>query len=265
MTIEVARRTAEELFPLHEMLRAEANCQLIRDSYWTRGFLEAWALSIDGKLAGHGAIGNRHFEGRVIEFFVLPENRQHARELFRDLLATTEAKEIEAQTNVPLQAAMLREFATEIRTENILFADGGATALVAPEGAVFRRKRESGELPFFEHRHEPEGDWVIEADGEIVATGGFLTHYNPPYADLYMEVAEPNRRRGFGSYLIQELRRVCNEAARRPAARCNAGNAASRKTLEKGGMVVCGEMAAGNIGIPLVRAQDDNSSSSIAS
>lgn len=247
MTIEAMRGSAEDLFPLHEQLRAEANCQLIRDSYWTRGFLEPWALAIDGGVAGYGAIGNRHLEGRVLEFFVLPDYRGHAMELFGAWLRASGAQTIEAQTNVPMIATMLRAWAEEIETEKLLFADGEATALAAPEGAVFRRKRESGESAIFEHGLEPSGDWVLEADGEIVATGGFLTHYNPPYADLYMEVDEGKRRRGFGSYLIQELRRVCREAGKRPAARCDLANVASRRTLERGGMVVCGELAAGRV------------------
>jgi GNAT superfamily N-acetyltransferase len=80
-----------------------------------------------------------------------------------------------------------------------------------------------------------------------VATGGFLTHSNPPYGDVYMAVAESHRRRGYGSYLVQELKRVCYEAGRRPAARCNAANVASRKTLEKAGMLPCGRMVMGRI------------------
>jgi GNAT superfamily N-acetyltransferase len=247
MEIEVKRRAADELFPQHELFRAEANCQLIRDSFWTRGFLVAYAIELDGRLAGHGAIGNRHFEGRVIEFFTLPEYRRHAGAMFERLLAASGATHIEAQTNVPLMATMLRNFATEIHAENILFAEGGSTELPGPEGAVFRHVREDGELAIFEHHHEPGGDWVIEAGGEIVATGGFLTHYNPPYADLYMEVAESKRRRGFGSYLIQELKRVCYEAGKMPAARCDVANVASRRTLERGGLAVCGEIVVGRV------------------
>ena len=30
-----------------------------------------------------------------------------------------------------------------------------------------------------------------------------------PYGDLFMEVDEPHRRRGYGGYLIQELKRAC--------------------------------------------------------
>jgi len=52
-----------------------------------------------------------------------------------------------------------------------------------------------------------------------------------------MAVAEPYRRRGYGSYLVQELKRTCYEMGRIPAARCNAANAASRATLQRAGLL----------------------------
>jgi hypothetical protein len=77
------------------------------------------------------------------------------------------------------------------------------------------------------HHHEPVGDWVVESQGAVVATGGFYCHYNPPYGDIFTEVAEPARLQGFGSYLVQELKRACYEAGKKPAAGCNPGNLAS--------------------------------------
>ena len=107
-----------------------------------------------------------------------------------------------------------------------------------------QRKRVSSIFP---HAYEPVGEWVIESDGTIVATGGFLTHYNPPYADIFMEVTEAARRQGIGSYLLQELKRVCYEAGMRPAARCNPDNLASRRTLEKAGFLPCGRLLVGEV------------------
>jgi GNAT superfamily N-acetyltransferase len=78
---------------------------------------------------------------------------------------------------------------------------------------------------------EPVGGWLIEAHGNVAATGGVYFHYTLPYGDLFMEVAERFRRRGYGSYLIQELKRVCYEMGRVPAARCAVANLASRATL----------------------------------
>jgi GNAT superfamily N-acetyltransferase len=92
---------------------------------------------------------------------------------------------------------------------------------------------------------EGVGDWLIEHNGAIVATGGIATHYNPPYGDLFMEVDERFRRRGYGSYLIQELKRTCYETGLVPAARCNVANLASRATLQKAGLLPCARLLSG--------------------
>jgi GNAT superfamily N-acetyltransferase len=78
--------------------------------------------------------------------------------------------------------------------------------------------------------------------GEVVATGGFLLHYNPSFADLYMEVRSDARRRGYGSFLIQEIVAECYLAGRVPAARTGIDNIASQRTLLKGGLRECGRM-----------------------
>ena len=247
MNIRAERREWRELFSQHELYRAEANCQLMRDSHWSRGFLNCYAIDADGKRAGHGAVAERYDKGRVLEFYVFPEFRGIASRMFAEFLRVSQPTHIEAQSNVPTMLKMLEEFGHEVIVECFLFAEGGKTSLICPANGVFRRLKPEGELPTFNHRDEPPGDWVVEAEGKVVATGGYLTHYNPPYADLYMEVEASHRRRGFGSYLIQELKRVCYEAGYKPAARCGFENVASRKTLERGGMKVCGEVLVGAV------------------
>jgi RimJ/RimL family protein N-acetyltransferase len=64
-----------------------------------------------------------------------------------------------------------------------------------------------------------------------------------------MEVGEPFRQRGLGSFLVQELKRVCYEGGHVPAARCNTGNVASRRTLQKAGLVPCGHILTGAVRI----------------
>jgi GNAT superfamily N-acetyltransferase len=242
LEIRVEQRTWQELFAQHELYRAEANCQLIRDSHWARGFLNCYAIDVDGQRAGHGAVAERYDKGRVLEFYTFPEFRRIVSRLFHDFLMVSGPTHIEAQSNVPVMLALLKEFGKEMVAERFLFADGGKTRLACPLNGIFRQLKAEGELTLFHQGDEPPGDWVIEAEGKIVATGGYLTHYNPPYADLHMEVEQSQRRMGFGSYLIQELKRVCFEDGYKPAARCNYENVASRRTLERGGMKVCGEV-----------------------
>lgn len=248
MSLECAKANPEEIAPWRELYRHEMHCQIIHDSWLGRGWTDTYRLSRDGRPVGYALVGAVRDQPRVTvtEFYVLPDHRPIAKSLFRELLAVSQATTIETQTNDRLLTLMLFDFANEIERHAVLFEDGVTTQLHV-EGALFRRVEPSDRERFFPHHVEPEGDWVIEADDQIVASGGILFHYNLPYGDIYMEVVESQRRRGFGCYLVQELKRVCYEMGRIPAARCNATNAASRATLEKAGMIACARMLVGNI------------------
>jgi RimJ/RimL family protein N-acetyltransferase len=242
VTIDLTPSPAKELLHLHQLYRDEAHCQLVHDSFWFRGLVDAYAIHVDNRPAGCAAVANRYGKGRLLELYLHAAFRDRASEIVREVITETGATHIEAQSNVPSMLRIFEEFAAGRTVEKLLFAEATQTKLSPPAGAVFRRKRDTDELPVFRHEIEPEGDWVLEAAGEIVATGGFLTHYNPPYADLYMEVTERYRQCGLGSYLVQELSQACRETGRTPAARCDPGNMASRRALEKAGLTLCGEL-----------------------
>ncbi len=246
MQIAVRRVEYASVQELREMWRQEAGCQIVRDSLLGRGLATPFVVRVDGRIAGYGAVRRRIDPGRLTEFYVVPEFRRHARELCGALLAESGATAVEAQTNMPSMVTMLYDFATRIRQEAVLFHDASATDLTCP-GAAFRSLRPQEAATVFKHRSEPVGAWCIEVDGAIVATGGALDHYNPPYVDLHMEVAEPARGRGYGSFLVQALKRTCRERGKVPAARCNPGNLPSRRCLEKAGMLPCGRLLVGGV------------------
>jgi GNAT superfamily N-acetyltransferase len=62
-----------------------------------------------------------------------------------------------------------------------------------------------------------------------------------------MEVDEAHRRKGLGSYLVQELKRIAREGGHTPAARCNSDNIPSRLALERAGMLPCARILRGRI------------------
>ena len=139
---------------------------------------------------------------------------------------------------------MLYDCATGITSDTVVFDDRLTTNLAIP-GAICREVTEADNDRMFKHKVEGVGDWLIEQDGNIVATGGIALHYNPPYGDIFMEVDEPHRLRGYGSYLVQELKRISYEMGRIPAARCNASNIGSRATLQKAGLFPCARLLSG--------------------
>ncbi len=250
MTIAVVPVAVEGILLLRDLYRQEMNCQIIHDSLHSR---EGWTLSylmkIDDAPVGYGSVAvSGPWKGKptIFEFYVLPQHRVRLFDLFATLLAETGATLIETQTNDSLLSTILHALAPSVACESILFHDKITTTHALP-GAVVRRATEDDAAEIAASELDEGAKWVLVAEGAIAATGGILFHYNRPYGDIYMKVAESFRRRGFGAYLVQELKRICYEQGSVPAARCRATNLASRATLQKAGFVPCGNLVMGSV------------------
>jgi GNAT superfamily N-acetyltransferase len=231
-----------------DMYRLEMSCQIIHDSIHERpGWTQEYVLRVADTPVGYASVavgGPWADQPAAYEFFVVPSRRLLVFDLFRALLASSGAAAIEVQSNDVLATVMLHTFSEDVTSESILFKDELVTSH-SPEGATFRvpTASEAADVPP-EHLR-----WcgVVEVDGAVAASGGILFHYNRPFGDIYMEVTEPFRRRGLGSFLVQELKRVCYEGGHVPGARCNPDNVASRRTLQKAGFVPYGHILKGSV------------------
>jgi GNAT superfamily N-acetyltransferase len=246
MTISANKVGLEAILPLRALFLQDANRQIRYNASHERGWSDSYLITMDDHPVGYGSVKGREIQDRdtVFEFFVVPPFRKDAGELFRQLLATARPQFIECQSNDLLLSSMLFEFARSIATDVVLFKDQSVTQLVVPNALVRPRRPDDVVFP---HGIEPVGEYVVEMDGKIVATGGFMLYYNHPFADLYMEVREDCRRRGIASFLVQELKRECYLAGRVPAARCDIRNIASRAALCNAGLSACGFMLTGEI------------------
>ena len=133
--------------------------------------------------------GETESKDLIKEYYILPVHRAAACHLFRRFVEAAGAKSIEAQTNDTLLTMMLFDCAVGLKSETILFRDAHTTNL-SIKSVTFRRVADSDRDRIFPHKLEGVGDWLLEADGEIVATGGVYLHYNLPYGDISMEVNE---------------------------------------------------------------------------
>jgi len=250
MELSAKAASAEDILPWRDLYRQEMNCQIVHDSLHSRkGWTQSYLLRAGGAAAGYGAIavgGPWKEKPTVFEFYVVPHHRSRVFDFFFLLLTASSAIQIEIQSNDMLISAMLHTFAHSVTSESILFHDKLTTAH-SPPGAIIRRTTPEDAGQILEQQLDSEANWVVVVQGKIAAAGDILFHYNRPYGDIYMKVAEPFRKRGLGSYLVQELKRVCYEQGSVPAARCNPKNIASRKTLQKAGFVPCGHILAGSV------------------
>lgn len=238
MNIQVTAVSVEDITAWRDRYREEMHCQIVHDNMSARpGWTQPYLVEIDGRAAGYASIligGPWKGTRTVFEYYLAPPQRTRTFDCFEAFLAVSQATAMVVQTNDAVLTVMFHLWARNIASEKIVFADRLTTNLRV-DGAILRR------------RNEPAQDWVVEMGGGSIANGGILYHYNRPYGDIYMEVAESHRRQGIGSYLVQELKRICYEGGSIPCARCNPENIASRKTLQKAGLVPCAHILNGNL------------------
>jgi GNAT superfamily N-acetyltransferase len=250
MQIQVEQACHESILPFRARHRAEMNCQIVHDSIHRReGWTISYLLLLEGTAVGFGSIaiaGPWKDKPTIFEFYVLPQHRGEAFGLFESFLAASNARYFEVQSNDALLTVMLHAYGRDIVSEKIIFADGVTTTLQASNVLLRTTTSEEQVRTAIEHR-QGGCEWILEIEGDKVATGGILFHYNRPYGDIYMEVAEPFRKRGIGSYFVQELKRICYELGAVPCARCNPANMASRRTLQRAGFVPFAHILDGTI------------------
>ncbi|HWB07234.1 MAG TPA: GNAT family N-acetyltransferase [Verrucomicrobiales bacterium] len=250
MHISVQPVSSEEIIPLRVRYRGEANGQIVYDSIHTRaGWSKSYLLRVGDSAAGFGSVaieGPWKDKPTVFEFYVLPEWRGRAFDLFEAFLAESGARFFEVQTSDSLLTAMLHTFGCGLASESIVFRDGLTTSLTNPRTTLKRVTSHEESLSGFAER-AGKSEWNAELDGRTAGTGGLMFHYNHPYCDVYMEIAKEFRGRGLGAYFVQELKRIAYEMGGIPAARCDPGNVASRKTLQKAGFVPFAHILTGKI------------------
>jgi GNAT superfamily N-acetyltransferase len=248
--VHAALTDAPVVRSLRTRYRQEMNCQIVKDSIHTRpGWAMTYALGLDDTLVGFGTVaigGPWTGKPTILEFYVLPDHRVRAFDLFEAFVEASGSRLMEIQSNDALLAMVLHTYAHDISSEAIVFRDGFTTALPA-NGAVLEplTSDEQVRASITERQGGPE--FLLHVDDTPAGKGGILFHYNPPYGDVYMDIEEPFRRRGFGAYLVQELKRQAYEIGSIPAARCKRDNRASRKTLEKAGFVPYAHILNGTI------------------
>jgi GNAT superfamily N-acetyltransferase len=253
MQAQAKLSSAQEVLPLRTRFRDEMNCQIVHDSIHRRnGWTLSYALELGGGDAGFGSVaigGPWKDKPTFFEFYVLPEHRSRAFELFEAFFAASGARFFEVQTNDALATVMALTYGRDIATEKIVFHDKLTTAHPA-NGAILRRVTSEEEIQSCLEHRQGGGEWLLEVNGEVAAKGGILFHYNRPYGDIYMEVSELFRRRGLGVYLVQELKQACYELGAIPGARCNSTNIASRRTLQRAGFVPFAHILIGSMAAP---------------
>jgi GNAT superfamily N-acetyltransferase len=244
MEIIISKTSEEEIKSFRILFLQEFNNQFIYDKCHYYNWCDNYLFQADGAAVGYGSIwglNDRNERDAVFEFYLLPSHHKLAPVYFKQLIAVPGVTKIECQSNDWLLTELLYRYGQNINAEAILFEDYIQPNLDIP-GTIFR-KRVDSDLKL----NEDDGPYVLEDNGAIIAHGGLMLNYNFPYSDIYMHVLESHRGKGYGSLIVQELKKLAYEMERVPAARCNIKNMISKATIEKAGLRVCGFILIGDV------------------
>jgi GNAT superfamily N-acetyltransferase len=239
MEIIISKVSLNEVQPLRDLFLAEIDFQFVYNKCHGAGWADIYLFTIDGQQAGYGSVwgkDKREERDAIFEFYLLEPYRKFANVIFLEFHKIAGASFVECQTNDKLLTSMLFECCANIYAACILFEVAFETEMKIP-GTVFEKTI----------NNDGETEYILEHDGLIIATGGFVWNYNFPYIDMYYEVKEDHRRKGYGSLITQKLKKEAYLMDRVPAARCNINNKASKATLLKAGMKVCGHILIGEL------------------
>jgi GNAT superfamily N-acetyltransferase len=239
MEFHIIKSNLADIESLRDLFLSENNFQFICNKCHAAGWADVYLFSLNGEQVGYGSVwGKDRREDRdtIFEFYVTKPFRKYADQVFTEFIRLSAADFIECQSNDLLLAQMFFVYSGNIKAEAILFEDGFKTTYGIP-GTNFTKN----EVP------DGSTEYRLDLNGVPVATGGFVWNYNFPYIDLYSEVEENHRKKGFGTLITQELKKEAYLLGRIPAARCNVNNLASRYTLIKAGLKICGYRLVGKI------------------
>jgi len=243
MEIKVIKCELEEIRRFRILFLNESNFQFIHNKCHLYGWADTYLFAADDIKIGYGAVwgkDKREDRDAIFEFYVIKPYRKFSNAIFSEFLSACNAPFIECQTNDRLLSSMVFEHAQNINAEAILFKDHVQTGFAIP-GVIFQKKASE------EMVSDNDRQYILEQNGEVVATGGLMLNYNMPYADIYMDVKENFRQHGYGSLIIQELKKEAYLMGRVPAARCNVKNHISKATILKTGFKICGYLLNGEI------------------
>jgi RimJ/RimL family protein N-acetyltransferase len=263
-TLEVMPAEREKIVFLRELHKREVNDIVLTErGFAHRGWYDPYLIRKDERLIGYGLVNAYDDVRMLVEFSLLPFYRADALAIEASFLDRIAITHISADTRDRFFTLMLYDFCEQISSEDITFRDEIRTHDHVP-GVTLRPVTEADVSALFPILRGPEGHpfemdseeelarWIhrgvgwLLLDGEtIVGVGAIFDDFNLPFAELGMMVPGTFRNRGYGTYILQELKTQCYRRGLIPTSRCDVRNVASRRTHLKAGFLPSGRLLDG--------------------
>jgi RimJ/RimL family protein N-acetyltransferase len=262
--VEVTPARREELTLLRNRRTREINDIVMTErGFAHRGWYDPYLIRADGRPIGYGLLNAYDDIRMLVEFSILPFYRSEALSIQEHFLRQLATTHISADTRDLFFTLMLYDFCEQIASEDMSFRDEFRTQYNVP-GVSLRPATEADSSALYPILRGPEGHpfemeseedvlewirrgvgWLLLAGETIAGVGAIFDDFNPPFAELGMFVPSSFRNRGYGTYILQELKTECHRRGLIPTSRCDVRNLASRRAHLKAGFLPSGRLLDG--------------------
>jgi len=267
MHLEIEPTTVDQVTDLRFLYARELDDIILYEREIQHGQTRIYGIWNDRVLVGYGILhGEGEDRSKVVEYFLLPQYRRYTAAAFDQLTRVTDATGVLARTNDTGLVLLLCERTRNLVPGHYCFQDAESTHRPV-SGARYRRITQddldvltpimttSQAWPFELSDRETLASWIASDEGRlledeegIAGIGAILRGYNPPFANIGMVVMKRARRRGYATYLVEELKRETYALGKIPRADCAHWNTASHSTLLKTGFLVNARIVQGTFG-----------------
>ncbi len=228
------------------------------DGMWESGLIPManhWQIESDGQPIGYFCVND---EGCLLQFYVKEELWPQVLDFLKGLIDTGLVKTAVVGTNEPATLSLCLDLHTAVSVDSYLFHDSQQVNLSLakynnPALRLVMADELSTIVQFDAKNTDGDVDWlqnflrnliakkelfVLEHEGVILGVGECRASVNqPPYADLGMIVSTAHRSQGIGSYILSQLKSICQQRQLNPICSTTVANTPSRKAIEKAGFI----------------------------
>lgn len=227
------------------------NLQFPMDGYWQNVVVynsDCYKIMYNNKFVGHLSIKE---DKTLVQFFIIDEYYTYASDIFKYLISSDIVESGAVSTIESAFLSLCLDYHKSISVNSYLFVDNKnikyyindfeeLSFRLAKEKDLYIIEKECGKV--YEGYYEDlikNNQLFVLYDGKVfLGIGEFrVNKIHSQYADIGMIVVEKYRNRGIGTYIITKLKEHCNMNNVIAIASCNSKNIASKKTLEKAGLI----------------------------
>jgi GNAT superfamily N-acetyltransferase len=217
----------------------------------------AFEISNGAQVLGYAVVND---ENQLLNFFLHPQFMSHGVDILSQFLKAHKIGQAVLGTNNPVAMTMALQLQQKVIPHTYLFHDAFDGIAAKTEGTF--GAAEVGELndliEFYHYAIGAPKDWLQNYLGDLLAKGEVYAlkngeHYlgacevrssqtNDRVADVGMVVSPDHRRKGLGTYLLGQAKRIAKENKKQAICSCEVDNLGSKKSIEKNGFVSMHQM-----------------------